>query len=497
VPPTTSRVIQPAPPSPAPAPSDSALPAGPGPAGPGPAGGVPVLAAGAGALTCALAVYAGNLLGHPRAELLNWLDLRLYLAAGQVARDAPATLYHWQFRPEMRFTYPPFAALLFAATGRAPWALAGAVLTAAGVVALGLVVWLTFGALGWASRRRLGAAMAVTAIAFWSEPVQRALHWGQVDVLLMALVVWDVCQPGRRRWQGAGIGLAAGIKLVPLIFLPYLILTGRPRQAAVCLATFAATVAAGWAVLPAASAQWWLGGDFLRAGRTGFVGYVANQSLLGLLTREAGGAAAATLWWLTAAALVGVTGLAAAACWHRNGRPAHGWVTCALTGLLLSPVSWDHHWVWAAPLLAVLVDAAVRTGQHRARWGRVRWGRAAWAPVAAVTLLFAAWPTRWPPPPGLPWGLIWSAPHSPGVARDHPWDSEYHWHALGWLAGNLYLLAGLTVLAGLVAMAPCAPLAAAGLSPAAGDGDDVDGPLRERHVGQRPGTEPQVGHLAV
>ena len=133
-----------------------------------------MLAAGAGALTCAAGAYAGNLLTHPRAELLNWLDLRLYLAAGRVARDAPATLYHWQFQPGMRFTYPPFAALLFAAIGRVPWVVLGAVMTAAGVLALGLAVWLTFGALGWAGRRRLGAAMAVTAIAFWSEPVQRA-----------------------------------------------------------------------------------------------------------------------------------------------------------------------------------------------------------------------------------------------------------------------------------------------------------------------------------
>jgi len=425
-----------------------------------------VLAAGAGALTCAAGAYAGNLLTHPRAELLSWLDLRLYLAAGRVARDAPATLYHWQFQPGMRFTYPPFAALLFAAIGRVPWVVLGAVMTAAGVLALGLAVWLTFGALGWAGRRRLGAAMAVTAIAFWSEPVQRALHWGQVDVLLMALVVWDVCQPGRRWWQGAGIGLAAGIKLVPLIFLPYLVLTGRWRQAAVCLATFAVTVTAGWAALPAASSQWWLGGVFLRAGRTGFVGFVANQSLLGMLSREAGGVAAATPWWLAAAALVGASGLAAAACWHRNGRPVLGWVTCALTGLLVSPVSWDHHWVWVAPVLAVLADAAVRAGQHGvgqhgagqhgAGQHRVWWARAAWAPMAAVVLLFAAWPVRWPPPPGLPWGLIWAAPHTPGVAGDHLWDSEYHWHAIAWLTGSLYLLAGLTVLAGLVAMAPCA-----------------------------------------
>ena len=46
------------------------------------------------------------------------------------------------------------------------------------------------------------------------------------------------------------MGIAAGIKLVPLIFIPYLLLTRRFRQAAVAAAAFAATVAAGFIVLP-------------------------------------------------------------------------------------------------------------------------------------------------------------------------------------------------------------------------------------------------------
>ena len=115
--------------------------------------------------------------------------------------------------------------------------------------------------------------------------MQRALFLGQVELALMALVVWDLCQPDRRRWKGAATGLAAGIKLVPLLFIAYLVLTRRFRQAAVAAAAFAVTVIIGFAALPHASVTWWLDGNFFQAGRTGFVGDQQNQSLRGIVTR--------------------------------------------------------------------------------------------------------------------------------------------------------------------------------------------------------------------
>jgi len=116
----------------------------------------------------------------------------------------------------------------------------------------------------------------------------------------------------------------------------------------------------------------------------------------------------------------------------------HGWILCAVTGLLISPVSWDHHWVWIGPALAVLTDTAVRARSVR---------RAAWWACAGLTaVIFGAWPSMWPGGgPAVPWGLIWYAPATPGRAGQvHP---EYHWAGLQLLAGNLYLLVGLVVLA--------------------------------------------------
>src|SRR5439155_26712098 len=90
-------------------------------------------------------------------------------------------------------------------------------------------------------RARAGGALLAGAAVLWTEPFLRTVYLGQVNVALMALIMWDLTQPDTRAsrwWKGAGVGIAAGIKLVPLIFLPYLLLTRRFRQAAVAAAAF-------------------------------------------------------------------------------------------------------------------------------------------------------------------------------------------------------------------------------------------------------------------
>jgi alpha-1,2-mannosyltransferase len=397
-------------------------------------------------LAAAIGLYLAFVFTHPAGAMLGGFDLRVYQGAGLVARHDPSQLYNWQLVPGARFTYTPFAALLFAGASFFPWAAAVWLMAVFSFLALLATVWMTAGQLGWAGRRRLALVSTVTAAALWTEPVQRTLHVGQVELLLMALVVWDLCQPGGRRWQGAGIGLAAGVKLVPLIFIPYLLLTRRFRQAGVASAVFAATAAIGWAALPQASAQWWLGRDFLAASRTGFIGFVANQSLRGLFTRLAGSVNAATPGWLAVTVVIAVAGLLAAALLHTAGRPVPGWVTCALTGLLVSPISWDHHWVWIAPALALLADGVVRAR------GPAR--RAQWVFLGLLGLAFAAWPRVWSHDSALvPWGLIWYPPGTLSglsAAGSHP---EYSWRGFDLITGNLYVLGGLALFAAMLAAA--------------------------------------------
>jgi alpha-1,2-mannosyltransferase len=334
------------------------------------------------ALVCALALagyLAGVAVQHP-GQMLSWYDLTVYKDAGLIARRAPNRLYTWELYRGIKFTYTPFAALVFAACSLLPYAVLRWLMTVTSLAALAVTLWLTLGALGWRGRQRATLLAGVAAVSLWTEPVQRALHLGQVELLLMALIVWDMCQPDDRWWKGAGVGVAAGIKLVPLIFIPYLVLAGKLRQAAAVTAAFLGTAVIGFVFLPHTSANYWLTGYFLHANNVGQPSSPLNQSLLGLIARAM---RHATPVWLGLSVLIGVLGLVVAALLDRAGRTVAGWLTCVLTGLLCSPISWDQHWVWVVPAIALFADAALRAR------GAVRW---AWWGLAVVTAaLLGAW----------------------------------------------------------------------------------------------------------
>jgi alpha-1,2-mannosyltransferase len=327
-------------------------------------------------------------------------------------------------------------------------------MTLVSLAALGLSLWLVFGALGYADRPRvrLGATLGVSALALLTEPVQQTLALGQVNLLLMLLVIVDLLTAdvlsGRTRWwHGIGIGLAAGVKLTPLIFIPYLLLIRRYRQAATAAVTFAATVALGYAIVPKDSVTYWVHGLFLKANRIVFVGTRGNQSLRGVATRLAGSVTSGTAPWIVAAILVLIAGLVAAAVLYRAGHPVPGMLACALTGLLVSPLSWDHHWVWVAPAIALLAHLGARArGARRAAW---------WVAAGGLVLVFGAWPQFWDlSQAGLtPAGLVWYGPATYFATGDQPWYHEFHWHGLQLLAGNSFVLAGLAGWAALCAAA--------------------------------------------
>jgi len=395
----------------------------------------------AGAVVAAVAAiaYLVAVATHPMAAMLKGFDLQVYLDGGQQALHHSGNLYSWHYdnHPGIQFTYTPFAALLFAVGSLVPFKALMGLVALVSTVALAATVWIAFRELGWRGTARTGAMLLVTGLVFWTEPVQRALFLGQVELVLMAVIVWDLCQPDRRRFKGALTGIAAGIKLVPLLFIVYLVITRRFRQAAVAAGAFVVTVVIGFLALPRPSVTWWIDANFYQAGRTGFVGAQANQSLRGMLTRLAGSVNGATWPWLAAAVLVAVLGLGAAVILHRSGHTFAGLMACALTALLVSPISWDHHWVWIAPGLAVIIDAGVRAATSAAR--------ACWLMLAALVLVvYGGWPDFWSRTTGLlQGGLIAYAPGSSFAHGDNPAYPEYHWHGLRLLAGNLYVLGGI------------------------------------------------------
>ncbi|MBO0821759.1 MAG: DUF2029 domain-containing protein, partial [Nocardiopsaceae bacterium] len=312
------------------------------------------------------------------------VDLTVYRDGGLIVRHvAPyynphyaSPLYDWggYSALALKFTYTPFAAVAFALLSF----LSGNTLLTFSIfvnmLSVAAALWFTFGALGYRDwRRRLGATFTAGAVTFWLQPSVRTIYLGQVNLVLMAAIIWDMCQPGQGRWwKGFVTGIAAGIKLTPLIFVPYLLVTRKFREAAVTVAGFAFTIAVGFIVLPRDSTLWWLHGLFIGDGtRAGFIGWAGNQSLRAVITRFAGSVTAGQNPWLAAAAVAFVIGMAIAYYFERAGHRMVAILATALTGLLISPISWDHHWVWVAPGLAVAghyIFTYRRTARRIARW---------------------------------------------------------------------------------------------------------------------------------
>jgi len=436
-----------------------------------------LLLAGLAAFAVALGGYVIYTVIHPKSFTMDPVDLAVYRSGGLIVRHVrplynphlAAPLYDWvgYGKLHLPFTYTPFAAIAFALISFVPWWLSQQLSVAVDIIALLAAVWFTLGGLGYRSDRvRIGATLLGAAAVLWTEPVLRTIYLGQVNLVLMALIIWDLCQPdtGKSRWwKGFGTGVAAGIKLVPLIFIPFLLLARKFRQAAMACAGFAFTVLLGFVILPADSTKWWFDGLFAQGGRTGFIGWAGNQSLEGIITRLAGSVNGARPTWIAVAVLVGLAGVTAAALLDRRGYATLGLLMAALTGLLVSPISWDHHWVWIVPGTVVAAHYAVQAWRRGAR-------RTAWAcgiGAVAIVAWFGAWPTRlFTARLNLgndSLGLIWIPKNTDPVYYqwygDQRWFPEYHWHGLALVTGNAYILAGLAMFGVLLVISLLLPAA--------------------------------------
>ena len=275
------------------------------------------------------------------------VDLVVYRGG---AANAAGDLYIATYgRFSLPFTYPPVAALLFRPLLLLPFPLVQVLWTAAGVAALAAAVLLVVRAVG----ARLGPGLALLAVLLWLEPVQNTLAYGQVNLLLLLAVLYDVALRPGRRTEGALLGVAVAVKLTPAIFVLYLLARGRYRAAATAVGVAVGLTLAGWAVLPAQSRAYWFGA-VLDPGRPGASEFVGNQSLRGTLVRLLDGEAAALPWLLLTPAVAAGGILLAAAVAGRRGEVL-GTCLAALVGLLVSPVSWSHHYVWVAVLVAALL----------------------------------------------------------------------------------------------------------------------------------------------
>jgi len=291
----------------------------------------------------------------------GFVDLSIYRYGGEAALDG-AHLYSLRFPGALAFTYPPIAALLFTAATIPAVSVVETLVTAANLLALPAMLCFALRlrpVSAWLARREaIRLALLASAAAIWLEPVWTTLRYGQIDLLIGALVLYDLSLPDTARRKGVAIGLASALKLTPAIFALYLLLSRRYRAAALAATVFCATVALGFAAIPGDSGEFW-GGAFIDSSRVGRIENAANQTLRGAFARLLHSTNVQTLWLLGALA-VGVAGMGLAVAAARRGDEVSGFSLCALTGLLVSPISWSHHWTLAVPALLLFALGAYR-----------------------------------------------------------------------------------------------------------------------------------------
>ncbi|MFI5611844.1 glycosyltransferase 87 family protein [Amycolatopsis sp. NPDC051903] len=284
------------------------------------------------------------------------LDLEVYLGGAKtLLTDQPlygtplATSQHIS----LPFLYPPFAAALFLPATVLPFAVTMNVLTVVSVLAVGVTAYFVVRSLTGRPQAALPAAYGAQLAGIVLDPIWRTLSFGQVNILLMALVVVDALAPGRTRTRGLLTGLAAAVKLTPLLFVLFFVLTKDFRAAVRTVAGFAVVSALTWLVTPATSASYWTEHVFKIDASVG-TEYVSNQSLRGFLERL--GVDGQAWWFAGVVVLLALTALAI----RRVRHPALAVVVCAVGGLLMSPISWTHHWTWCVPILLACGCVGVR-----------------------------------------------------------------------------------------------------------------------------------------
>lgn len=310
----------------------------------------------------ALLVAAGFAVYLNRSIYENAVDLAVYRWGGQALLQG-ADLYGpaaertiavmREGASGLPFTYPPFAALVFAAVAWLPWVVMIFGAAAISLAALARSIWLVLRAAGYRqSSRSVYAGVFILALLMW--PTVYTLAFGQINLVLMWLVLEDVLRDDSRI-RGALTGFATGVKLTPGIFFALYVVVGSWRRVLVGSATFAATLIPPMLFLgPGQVINFWTSVIWDPA-RVGSPAFAWNQSLNGLVARADLGL---PVWVAMSVVVVAVGLFAARRQWSRWR--LHSVATTALAMLLVSPISWTHHWVWAFPALVVLFRLRAR-----------------------------------------------------------------------------------------------------------------------------------------
>jgi alpha-1,2-mannosyltransferase len=331
-----------------------------------------------------LAWYVGATT-FPGGTVIPWhpimVDLEVYRHAGSVLL---ANGNFYDLPGPLQFLYPPLAAVLAVPLALLPATVVQLGWTAAGALAL-VAILHRFGLNGWLLS--LASAVVVCVV----EPVVQTLAFGQLGIFLVALVVLDLV-PGPRVFQrrvlpeGLLTGIATAVKLTPAIFVAYLLVVRKFRAFWVAAISGLGVTLISAAIVPAASYEFWIR---LAHGDTGlghsFI-YYTNQSVMADIVRVFGLGRTPAIVGLAVSAAVAVAGIWAAMLWHRLGDIGLAINLCGVAGLLASPVSWLHHFVWVVPLAMSLLERRLIGPRRLPVWYlALGWIFVGWVVVAPFT----------------------------------------------------------------------------------------------------------------
>ena len=332
-------------------------------------------------LTAAALLWAAwQLLGHTPYRI----DIDVYRMGGRAWLEgsplySDGVLFHTEAGLELPFTYPPLSAIAFAPFALWSLPVASAAITVTTLVLLVVSTWIVLTRLrvaehwpattgpAWRRRCWLAAAIVAPAVLFL-EPVRSNFEFGQINVVLMTLVIAD-CVPRKTPWpRGLLLGVAIALKLTPAIFLLYFLLRRDTRALLTTAASMVGATLIGLIFAWRDSLMYWTE-TVHDTDRIGTVTFNTNQNIAGGLARLGlGEGPRFVLWTLACFAVLGLTVWAVRRVLKAH-QPVLALVCVALFGLVVSPVSWSHHWVWALP--SVLVTAVIAYRQRNLALGAV------------------------------------------------------------------------------------------------------------------------------
>jgi alpha-1,2-mannosyltransferase len=312
------------------------------------------------------------------------IDIDVYRMGGRAWLDGTSLYsdgvkFHTVAGLNLPFTYPPLAAAVFSPFAWLSLDAASATITVITfalllvttmIVLTRLQVWERSSAIaGPAWRRRCWLAAAVVAPAIvYLEPIRSNFEFGQINVVLMTLVIAD-CVPKKTPWpRGLLLGVAIALKLTPAVFLLYLLLRRDTRALLTSVASAILATAIGFVVAARDTWEYWT--ETVRdTDRIGTATYLTNQNIAGTLARLGIGETPRFVIWLVACLAVLAVTVWAVRRVLQYHQPVLALMCVAMFGLVVSPVSWSHHWVWALP--AVLVTGVLGYRYRNAAMGIV------------------------------------------------------------------------------------------------------------------------------